>query len=415
MADEEEFSFMEEKVMGSKKPRRQLVGTIKRAAVSGVVFGILAGISFCVTEALLTKKQTTPKEKVVLETSQNPEGDHETDYPEDGEKLENKDDTDQKNGLGILDETYNRVLRLEKSASKKLVAISVYASDADDSDLYADEKVVSGIILARTSSKVIILTQNSALTQDGVRVTFFDGSKVAGKVENVDKRLDLAVVSVDKDRIADSTWVKLKSAVMGDSSFITMGDTVFAFGSPNGNTYSMEYGYLTAEGQKKSIEDYQLDVYTTSMAYHGKGFAMICNAEGDMIGLLVKGGESMESCSFYGISKLKLILEYMINQTSQRYSGIIASEIPEDLMSKHNLRAGIYVSTVEQGSPAYEADIMIGDVIMEVNGEAVTSIVNYYKLLQQYEEGEAVRLTVVRNPFGRSKEKKIKVVLASRS
>ena len=48
MANEEEYSFIEEEIMESKKPKRQMAATIKKATVSGIVFGVVAGLCFSI-------------------------------------------------------------------------------------------------------------------------------------------------------------------------------------------------------------------------------------------------------------------------------------------------------------------------------------------------------------------------------
>ena len=190
---------------------------------------------------------------------------------------------------------------------------------------------------------------------------------------------------------------------------------VFAFGNPNGELYSAEYGYLTTEGSKKSIEDYEMDVYTTSMGYHSKGYGMICNSDGEMLGLISQNGDSTENCTFYGISKLQIILEKLLNQEEQTYAGITALEIPSHIMSQRNLRSGIYVAEVKEGSPAYEAGIRVGDIICSVEEANVTSAVNFYKYLQEYEVGDRITLTILKDPYGSKKEKKVKLTLSGRS
>ena len=72
MEEKEEFSFMEEKVMESKKPQRMFVAGMKKSICFGVVFGITAGVCFAVVGGMLTKKVTDSPEKIELTTSTSP-------------------------------------------------------------------------------------------------------------------------------------------------------------------------------------------------------------------------------------------------------------------------------------------------------------------------------------------------------
>jgi S1-C subfamily serine protease len=413
--EKKEFSFMEEKVMESKKVKNKRFNNIRQALVSGIVFGVSAAVCFFAVQAIAGKIQDAEvSEKVELITS--------TDSGLNNEKKEIPEKQDEKNeslkktdqAVHMLNDVLSYTKRLENLCSPSLVGLSLYSSSDEKSILYEKNSSVSGIILAKTSLKVLILTQKSAIVQDVIHVKFVDGNVVSGKLYCQDDKLDFAIICVEKKQLTNSTWDKVKPAVMEESTRLSTGDIVFAFGSPKGVVSSIDYGYINAGETQKSVEDYQMDVYTTSMTHHSNGFAMICNEEGQMVGLLINGGASMENCTFYGMSKLKLILENLINQDEQRYSGVTAVDIAQDVMSNYSLRSGIYVEAVQQKSPAYKAGIMVGDVITAVEGERVTSIVNYYTLLQQYDQGESVKMTIVRDPFGKQKEIKVKVKLGTR-
>lgn len=415
MAEEEEFSFLEEQIMTSKKKKRKLLASIKKSVISGVCFGIVSGVCLAMTEHMVANKfQETPEEKIALETSSEPNVDVEATADANTEKSNGKKKNEDSD-VNVLQDFNEEFYVLSKKSKQSIVGVFSYDAQEESNQIYSNQSECAGTIVAKTSKQVMILTSLRSLTGDGIRICFEDGTEVDGELYSSDTELDLAIVRVPLNKILDSTRKVIKVMHMSESTDLSIGDIVFAFGSPNGELYSAEYGYLTTEGSKKSIEDYEMDIFTTSMGYHSKGYGMICNSYGEMIGLISQNGETTENCSFYGISKLQLILEKLLNQEEQTYAGITALEIPSNIMSQRNLRSGIYVAGVKEGSPAYEAGIRIGDIICSVEEANVTSVVNFYKYLQEYKVGDKIRLTILKDPYGSKKEKKVNLTLAGRS
>lgn len=413
MANEEEYSFIEEEIMESKKPKRQMAANIKKAAVSGIVFGIMAGVCFSIVSYTFGKTAGDPsEEKIALVTSGEPATTNvsETEIPQDKGSVDKKEPVHHDSILDFHEEFAS----IAKKSKRSLVGISLYSPEKEESDTYNMSYVSSGIIVAKTQKYLMILTKYSAMATEEVRVSFYDGTTVTGGVYRWDSDLDLAIVRIPLNKLLENTREKLKVIMMDMNAQAVVGDIVYALGNPNGKLFSAEYGYLTLDEEKKSIEDYMVDRYTTSMKYHNKGFGMICNRNGDMIGLIDTSKDDTENCTFYGIDKLQLIIENMLNGVEQCYSGIVATEIPAEMLLNHNLRTGIYVTAVQMDSPAYEAGVLVGDVITDLDGEPVNSIDGYFRALQEHAVGDKVEVTVLRDAFGNQQKKKMKLKLAKR-
>ena len=413
MANEEEYSFIEEEIMESKKPKRQMVATIKKATVGGIVFGVMAGICFSIVSYTFGKTVGDPsEEKIALVTSGKPMATNvsETENSKDKVPADKKEPVIQD---GIVD-FHEEFAGIAKKSKRSLVGIALYDQEQEEPDNYNMSYVSSGIIVAKTQKYLMIVTKYSALSTEEVRVSFYDGTTVTGNIYRGDSDLDLAVVRIPLNKLLENTREKLKVVQMDVTSQMVIGDVVYALGNPNGKLFSAEYGYLTLEEEKKSIEDYMLNRYTTSMKYHNKGFGMICNRNGDMIGVIDTSKDDTENCTFYSMDNLQLILENMLNGVEQCYSGIVAAEIPAEMLLNHNLRTGIYVTAVEMDSPAYEAGVLVGDVITDLDGEPVNSVEGYFRTLQEHAVGDKVTITVLRDAFGDQQQKKVKLKLAKR-
>lgn len=403
MADEKKFSFLEEEVLESKRPRKQLVGRIKRAAISGVVFGVVAACGFHVVDDVFAgEEEEDVPQQIQLGTSATPQetAQEKMQAQEKDVKLENRMSSAHKLG------------RLSKRSKNYLVGVHAVSENNQNAYWYQDDTAVSGVIVAQTKKYLFVLTPYDMIREKKkVQVRFLDDTTVNGVVYQSDAKKNLAIVRVQKQPIQTTTLNKLETVDMAESVLLDVGDEVYALGSPNGMLYSAEYGYITSEKRKRSVEDYQMDAYTTSMLYHSEGNGIICNAEGEMIGIIATSTENTENCTFYGITKLKPVIESLLNETPQIYSGVLACDIPDDRKSGHNLKSGIYVEGVSEDSPAYKAGILVGDVILAVDGEPIHSVVEYYQCLQHYGVDTQVTVTIARNAFEDKKEKKVKMQL----
>ena len=280
-------------------------------------------------------------------------------------------------------------------------------------EILSREEQVAGVIVAKTNRYFMILTRYDKKDSDIV-VSFHDGTVVDGIYHAGDARLGLAIVKVESNMLSDATKKNIGVMSLSEENMLNIGDFVLAVGNPNGMMYSAEYGYVTASRIAHSVEDYQLDIYTTNISYYDGGYGIVCNSEGNMVGILNPSSSNYNCSTFFGIGKLKVMVESMLNNSTQIYMGVFGREIPSDLLVKYNLHAGVYVSEVTIDSPVYQAGILAGDVISVVDGESIDTMVEFYQCMQKYQPGDKVTLTVIKHPFGEKKEKKVEVKVEQR-
>ena len=89
------------------------------------------------------------------------------------------------------------------------------------------------------------------------------------------------------------------------------------------------------------------------------------------------------------------VIEY--GTVRRPYIGISGSSLTEALSERYNYPAGVYVESVEEGGPAEEAGLEVGDVITEVDGQAVESVEEINTIKNTYSIGDTISLTVYRN------------------
>lgn len=397
MIEDEEFSFIEEKFMESKKPRKEKVALMKKATLCGICFGLSAGVAFSVVQSVKTVafKPHKTSERITLQVSEHP-----TTEPKAEKTEKNKNGKNQERNFGFDDmqKFYMQLDTLKEQCEKSIVGISDYSSESDKQQ-YNTQHQMTGTIIANTGTNFMILTNYNRLMSEKVIVHFFDGTYIEGKLYGKDTRTDLAIISVSLKKLDAKLKKQVKVVSFGDLNTLSVGSLVFALGGPNGEMHSVEYGYISGLKSKKSVEDYQLDVYTTSMGYHSDGNGIICDAHGQLLGVISRQDTSTENCTFYGIDTLRQLVEGILNKEKLSYVGITAEEIPEKILANHSVRGGIYVTAVAENSPAYKAGILVGDVISTVEGEEITSVLGFYNCIQKYEVGDKITVSILKNPF----------------
>lgn len=409
MEDKEEFSFIEEEVMQSKKKQRQLFGRVRKAAVSGIVFGITASCGFCAVQAFymgITKEKTPNEIALTVPTE-------EVTVTEKPKREKDKIKTEEIGIMGI----YNFQKKFSKLANQsKRFLVGVAAYDGEEAEFYEDTEQVAGLVVAQTDKAVFIFTNYSVVKgKEKIYLNFSRENSALGTIYSFDSRMDFAILKVAKSQLTEETAEEIQVATMGESNLLSIGDMVFAFGCPTGKMYSAEYGYITSEAVVENIEDYQLHTFSTSMNSYRDSTGIVCNQEGEIVGILSPQANNNECGQFYGISKLKYMIEELLNKKEQCYAGIIARDIPENVLSGHSLRSGVYVEAVADGSPAYKADIFVGEVIVSIEGEEIHTVKDYYQCLQKYEADDKIVMTVAKDPFVESKERKTTVKLIARN
>lgn len=280
------------------------------------------------------------------------------------------------------------------------------------------EGVGTGFIV---DSNGYILT-NSHVVNDGdtksIKVQLYDGRELDGTVLWNDATLDLAIVKVDADN--------LTAVELGDSDEIQIGSYAAAIGNPLGLEFqrSITQGIISGldrsitvtDGNKKVTMDGLMQ--TDASINSGNSGGPLLNSKGEVIGINSAKVQSGEGLGFaIPINVAKPIIEEIKEkgEFTRAYVGIEAfglgdytSQYPNvNLEEQLGTDEGIYVQRVTEGGGAEEAGVQKGDVITELNGEAVTSMNSLNAKLIQYRPGETVTLTILRD----KQEMKIEVTL----
>ncbi|MDD6278844.1 MAG: S1C family serine protease [Ruminococcus sp.] len=234
-----------------------------------------------------------------------------------------------------------------------------------------------------------------------VSVLFMDETEAEAKIIGYDTETDLAVLKVDKKN--------LTPAPFGESSELRVGETVIAIGNPLGFELfgSVTSGIVSALDRQISINEKNMTLIQTDAAINsGNSGGPLLNGCGQVVGInSAKMSSSYGSASIEGlgfaipIDSAKVIIDDLINYRyvkGRPQIGISTKDVTETISNYYNIPMGVYVVSVQEDSTAEFAGIKVGDVIIAVDGESITTGEELNEKKSLHKAGDEITLTVSR-------------------
>ena len=236
----------------------------------------------------------------------------------------------------------------------------------------------SGVIVRKDG---YILTNNHVISQaDQIVVALHDGRRAIAKVIGTDPETDLAVIKIELDDLP-----VLPFKLSGNE----VGDVVLAIGNPFGVGQTVTQGIISATGRSDlGINTYEDFIQTDAAINPGNSGGALIDVAGNLIGvntaIFSQSGGSMG----IGFSIPAKICQQILNsilkdgRVVRGWLGIsLLPSQPDDILLTEP--KGVVVADVLRDGPAATAGLKKGDVIMSVNGEAITTpahLINYVAL-----------------------------------
>ncbi|MBN1667629.1 MAG: trypsin-like peptidase domain-containing protein [Anaerolineales bacterium] len=260
----------------------------------------------------------------------------------------------------------------------------------------------SGVII---STDGYILTNNHVV-EDTVEVSVIlaDGSEIPAEIVGTDMFSDLAVLKVDQPVPA--------IARLGNSDALKPGETVIAIGSPLGDfKNTVTVGVVSATGRSLEVSaNYQMEglIQTDAAINQGNSGGPLVNLAGEVIGIntLIVRGNGFGSAVAEGLgfaipaNMVAAVSEQLIDQGyfSYPYLGIRWQWISPEISAMYDLPVeyGAYVSQIVPDSPAEQAGLLDGDIILSLGGVELDAETPFINALYQYAPGETIPLGILR-------------------
>ena len=421
------YSAPVENVRETSAPKKQnTFGRIMMTICMGLLFGLFAGVGFF-TVNLLTADHIKPEPSPapVLEgtTSSQPNVLQGTTLSIDPSiptevRVLTTEETD-------ITEVVADVMPSMVSITEYYTVSTTYWGQTYTQD---GEASGSGIIIGETDDEYVIVTNNHVVSDaDSITVTFIDDKEVPAYLKGLEPSMDIAVISVLKSDLGDSTIDTIKVAELGDSNSLVLGQNVIAIGNALGYGQSVTTGIISALNREVTTSDGNTSTYiqTDAAINPGNSGGALLNMAGQVIGINSNkiGGSAVEGMGYaIPISSVRdIIIDLMgrdtlieVNEDDIGYIGIYLQEVTPEISAYYGIPEGIFVSEVAEGGGAEAAGIQNGDIIVGFQGSRVTTDAALKKMIKYYAVGDDVEVTFMREEDGEYVEHTVTVTLGGK-
>lgn len=447
----EHYQFHEEqrtvlKPSGPSGHRRNQNSFQKKAGATialAVIFGLVAAVVFQAANFAADRFLNTGKSSVQIKTT-------------DSVDLQETASDDSTADKVLSDSENGTVAAVAQASMPSVVAITTVSVQeipsffGYSSRQYKSASTGSGIIVGDNDDELLIATNNHVVDGATTLSVCFIGDDVANaetetvnagdngdlnvedavsaKIKGTDADNDLAVVAVKKSDIPEDTLNQIKIAQIGSSDDLAVGQQVVAIGNALGYGQSVTSGWISALNRTISTDDGTNStglIQTDAAINPGNSGGALLNMKGELIGInSAKYADSAVEGMGYAIpiSKAKPILEELMNRETREkvdsskkgYLGVSLASLTTEAIEMYNMPTGAFVRNVEDDSPAQEAGICKGDIIVKFDGQKVSDGDDLLDKLQYYKSGEKIEAVIARATNGEYEENTIELTLGTR-
>ena len=424
-------------VSKKQKKKKNFGRTIAKTVCIALVFGVVAGAAFQGTNFV---GQKLFGDKVTAPVSQDASAD--TAAPEVGT-------VQPQTGNSGLEDSAASVSAIVKQCMPSLVAITnVSVKEVQNywgfgwySQPQQQESTSTGtgIIIGQNDSELLIVTNNHVITgATNLSVVFSvdegkDGTTpVEAQIKRSDATKDVGVIAVKLSDIPAETMSAIKTATIGDSSQMQVGDQVIAIGNALGYGQSVTKGIVSALDREVTLQNDDGStisnklIQTDAAINPGNSGGALLNMKGEVIGIneaklssnYVEGmGYAIPISDVEGIigDLQNLQTRSEVDSEKMGYLGVTCQDVTSDIAQQYDMPEGVYLKSVVAGCAADKAGLKKGDILTRFDGMGVTTYDTLRDRLQYYEAGETVEVTVQSPENGSYVEKTVSLTLSTKA
>ena len=274
-------------------------------------------------------------------------------------------------------------------------------------------------------SVVSITSQTASGTSAGTGVIVSDAGylvtnyHVVRRAQSIDVKLtderELTASVVGEDPVSDLAVLYIAAdgltpAQFGDSDTLRVGDSVVAIGDPLGVELrgTMTDGIVSAISRDVQVDGRTMNLIQTNAALNsGNSGGPLINSMGQVIGInTMKIGAFADSSGVEGLgfaipsATVQEIVNQLLTQgyvSGRPWLGIEGESFSTFYQRFYRIPRGVYITSVQSGSPAGTAGLQSGDIIVSVDGTAVSDMEDLDSLLYAHIPGDTMTLTIYRS------------------
>jgi serine protease Do/serine protease DegQ len=255
----------------------------------------------------------------------------------------------------------------------------------------------SGVIVDATRG-YIVTNAHVVANASEITVTLMDGRDLKAEVVGSDERTDIAVLKVKPET--------LTQIGLGDSSRLEVGDFVVAIGNPFGLQHTVTSGIVSGLGRSGINPDgFENFIQTDASINPGNSGGALVDLRGDLVGInsaiLSQSGGNIGIGFAIPVDMVRSIMDQLIRFGSVKRGllGVNIAPVTPDIAQALGLSAatGALVTQVVEASAAAKAGVRAGDVITQVNGQAVKSHTELRNAIALMRVGDRVEIGLMRD------------------
>src|SRR3990172_7299303 len=315
------------------------------------------------------------------------------------------------------DKSDTKILKLFEDLQKVIISVSnsvkpsvVHIEVVHKQDDLKFKSLASGLIV---DQRGYILTNEHVVDKaTSVMVTLDNKLEYAAEIIGVDKQTDLALLKMEPPG-------KLTVAKLGNSDEVQVGEWVIAVGNPYGFDRTVSFGVVSGKG--RVIPNFPTEVplindfiQTDAAIDPGSSGGPLVNLRGEAIGINSMGLERAQGFTI-PINMAKEVMEKLLQSgTIERgWAGIVLQPFNRKFAKYYGVpgAGGVLISRVQENSPAFQAGLKSGDVVLKFNREPVSAekdedLNRFAQLIASTDVGTKVPMEILRD------QKKMEITLA---
>lgn len=270
-----------------------------------------------------------------------------------------------------------------------------------------EQALGSGVIVSEDG---YVMTSNHVIEgADEIKVELNGGKEYTAKVVGTDPATDTAVLKVEA--------TGLPAVTLANSDKLEVGDVVLAIGNPFGIGQTVTMGIVSATGRGElGIVAYEDFIQTDASINMGNSGGALVDAQGRLIGIntaiLSRTGGNQGVGFAIPVNMGRMVMERLIadGRVSRGYLGVNLQPLTPDLAERLEFKdqGGALITEVMEGTPAAEAGIKPGDLVVEFNGKKVAD----YRQLRLMVSQTAPKTKAAFKVFRDGKTRTVNVTLA---
>lgn len=268
----------------------------------------------------------------------------------------------------------------------------------------------TGFVYKKDDKNAYIITNHHVVSgATTVKIVNMNNESVEAKVLGSDEYEDIAVLQID------SNYAMAVSEI-GSSEDMKLGDTVFTVGTPVGSEYmgTVTKGILSGKNRNVTVSldngSYIMNVLQTDAAINpGNSGGPLCNINGQVIGVnsLKLVEDTIEGMGFALPIELVMTSVERLEKGEEIVRPVIGVETVEvdntytlyryQIFIDEEIDKGVVVVNVTKNSPAEDAGLQRGDVILEIAGTQIENAAHLKYILYKYTVGDTITVKYYRD------------------